>query len=525
MQSYLRKAVTFSLAVVIATGMGITVTEDWGKTSLTVGMLEAEARRGGGGGFSSGRSSMSSFRSSSRSSSSASRSTYKPKTKTYKAPAKAKPKAKPPAFAKAGQRATAKQAAKKSNSSFKKPVTASTRTTTLASTTPATQTRLRNVDRSTYYSNRTTTMNRYSANSGVSQTVILRGSSSYGVYDSWFFWHVAMSDPYYGYNHYRDPSYIAWKREARSLSADNAELRAQLDAHETTLANATGDRNANYLPEGITEDVIFAPAYVEATKPILKLCTGRNDGKYAQAGLQYKKVIGDADVQVVMTKGSVQNLDLLASGGCDAAFVQRDAYLGYDENATPLTVTRVGALYNEAVHLFCSKDSGVTHIAELRNRDDISMYVGEAGSGSAVTWANFVLLQDEFTAVAVNTSATDAQFGKGKNDCGIYVGYLKSPFMTTVSKGKNLRMVDIETVPFDEILDPQGKPVYASYEIKEDTYAIQTGWNDTGTWTETPTAVIPVDIIVNDSWKKATANSQRILEQIQGTRSAVVSVL
>ena len=525
---FTKKLVMFSVVAMLTMGVTVTYTNDWGNSSIAVSIEEAYAKFRSGGGFkSSSRSSMSSFSSRSKSKPVA----YKAPTKSYTTPKKAPPKAntapppKPPAFAKAGQRATAKQAAAKQAAAYKKPVTPAARTTTLASTNSYNRDRLTNVNRSTYYTERTTYVNRWESNSRVSRDVVILGSPSYGIYDSAFMWHVAFADPYWGYHNYNNPGYLAWKREARELARDNAELRAQLDAHETAMAQVTGDRNANYLPAGIENaDVIYAPAFVEATKPPVRICTGRKDGKYAQAALQYKTVVAGGDVQVVFTEGSVQNLQMIATGDCDVAFTQRDAYMGYDDSVNPLQVTRVGALYNEAVHMFCAKDSGVTHLSDLNGRDDIRMWTGNAGSGANVTWNNFKSLNDQLQATTVQKPATDAAFGTTSTDCGIYVGYLNSPFMQTVSKSNNLRMIDVETVPTDTILDPQGKPVYGTYTIAADTYKIQTGWADTGWYEETPTVTVPVDIIAADTWA-SQGNANSILTEIQNTRQAVVSAL
>ena len=180
---FTKKVAMLSLVVVMTMGVGVTVTNDWGDRSVQVTFNEAIAKFSSSRSFSSSRTSVSSFRSTKP-------SAYKAPTPTYKAKPKVPPtvnvapKPKPTAFAKAGQRATAKQAATKQAAAFKKPVSPKAQKSTLASTTPATQTKLRNVDRSSYYSNRSTTMNRYASNSSVPNTVVVMGSPSYGVYDS-----------------------------------------------------------------------------------------------------------------------------------------------------------------------------------------------------------------------------------------------------------------------------------------------------------------------------------------------------
>src|ERR1051325_1662909 len=59
----------------------------------------------------------------------------------------------------------------------------------------------------------------------------------------------------------------------------------------------------------------------------LTIATGPNDGSYYQIAQDIKAVAAkdNVDVQVMATKGSLENIDLLASGKVDTAIVQLDA--------------------------------------------------------------------------------------------------------------------------------------------------------------------------------------------------------
>ncbi|GGK98507.1 TAXI family TRAP transporter solute-binding subunit [Nocardia jinanensis] len=79
----------------------------------------------------------------------------------------------------------------------------------------------------------------------------------------------------------------------------------------------------------------------------------------------------------VPTAGSVKNLEMLASGGLDAALT-----LGDTAVATGTRGLAVGRLYETYIHLAVPIDSPVQHIGELRGA---RVDVGVAGSGAALT--------------------------------------------------------------------------------------------------------------------------------------------
>ena len=516
-----------AVAVVLTLGLGVSFDTRDGVSFIE----DAYARMSSSRSFSSRSVSVSSYKSSSRSKSSSwGGSKTKAKATKSKSPSVARKasKPKPTPFTKAAARNTSKQNAKKFNSKFKKPVSAQTRTKTIASMPSSTRGRLNNVNRSTYYQNRETTMTSYRSRSSVDIVVIQRGSPSYGPYSSWYYWDVAMTDPMYGYHHRHDPYYNAWRSEARELARENKQLEQQLAAHDALAANGTGDANPDYIPAGVDKDVIFAPEYVEATNPEFRLCTALPTGKYFEAGIQVRNLVNKANVKVISTAGSVQNLAMLASGECDGAYVQRDAFAVYNTTNpdSKLAMTRLGSMYKEPVHLFCSIESNISLLEDLNGRNDIAMYVGADGSGSSVTWGNFNTLTDELADISVvHKAASDATFGAA-NHCGIYVGFAGSDFMKAINTKGKVRMIDIESVPTDEILDPDSKPVYETAVIGGDTYKkIQTGWNDMGFGTATDTVETFVDFVVTQTFRDSQKTSQAIMDELVSVGPTVANSL
>lgn len=68
-----------------------------------------------------------------------------------------------------------------------------------------------------------------------------------------------------------------------------------------------------------------SPAF--ADKATFKLCTGSEGLNYFKAGHILKSKTNSMNVEVISTKGSLDNLDKVTAGECDGAFVQSDAML------------------------------------------------------------------------------------------------------------------------------------------------------------------------------------------------------
>ncbi|MGQ9371193.1 TAXI family TRAP transporter solute-binding subunit [Azospirillum sp. ST 5-10] len=88
------------------------------------------------------------------------------------------------------------------------------------------------------------------------------------------------------------------------------------------------------------------------------------------------------------TSGSVENIELLRSGGAEAALAQADvvfwAYTGsgiYDGKPPFDSLRSIGTLYTESVHIVVRGDGDIRSVADLRGK---VVSVGEEGSGTLV---------------------------------------------------------------------------------------------------------------------------------------------
>ena len=108
------------------------------------------------------------------------------------------------------------------------------------------------------------------------------------------------------------------------------------------------------------------------------LSTGQEGGTYTVLGTEFSGIVRTGknrfELEVVGSKGTVQNLSLLEKGEVDFAFVQS----GLEGSQRVRTVAK---LYDEVLHVMVHRDSGRTHLSDLKGA---CISLGAKGSGSRV---------------------------------------------------------------------------------------------------------------------------------------------
>ncbi len=119
------------------------------------------------------------------------------------------------------------------------------------------------------------------------------------------------------------------------------------------------------------------------------ISTGGRGGSYYATGEQLAIILSEYDYQpkVEKSKGSVENLDRVASGEAALGFAQLDAVAWWmtrnPEKANEFTV--LGNLFPECVYIAVNKDGPIGDEDDLQtNKGKIA--VQKKGSGAAVTW-------------------------------------------------------------------------------------------------------------------------------------------
>ncbi len=134
--------------------------------------------------------------------------------------------------------------------------------------------------------------------------------------------------------------------------------------------------------------VPLLPASAEAAT--LRLCTGSPGKTYIRVGeklaeLAEQLTMGGLEIEVLPSKGSIDNLNRTLAGECDAFIAQGDA-VAFFASAVDQTIAErieiMGELYKELGLLLCRRGSGVDDLDEVGSR---TIAAGGMGSGSLAT--------------------------------------------------------------------------------------------------------------------------------------------
>ena len=129
-----------------------------------------------------------------------------------------------------------------------------------------------------------------------------------------------------------------------------------------------------------------APA--EAAK--LRLCTGSPGKTYIRVGeklaeLAQQLTMGGLEIEILPSKGSIDNLNRTLAGECDAFIAQGDA-VAFFASAVDKTISEkievMGELYKELGLLLCRRGTGIGDLDEV---GDGTVAAGSMGSGSLAT--------------------------------------------------------------------------------------------------------------------------------------------
>lgn len=126
----------------------------------------------------------------------------------------------------------------------------------------------------------------------------------------------------------------------------------------------------------------------ETSVDFVTIAAGGTSGPYYQIGASMSQVLGDAlgaDSSVQATGASVENIQLLTDGGAEIAFAMGDATRQAIEGTGPFEgkeglsdLKAITALYPNFVQIVTTKKSGITSVADLKDK---RVGVGDQNSG------------------------------------------------------------------------------------------------------------------------------------------------
>ena len=347
---------------------------------------------------------------------------------------------------------------------------------------------------------------------------VYMGAPSYGMFDGLFLGYMlghAMTPRYsaFAYHHRNDPGMKEWMAEMEQQAVENAEIRAQLNALKAEMAKLEGTPiDPSYLPAGVDPDLVLAPDIVRTLAPTFRMCTASPDGNYHQfAQIVQQHAANGVLIEIVNTKGSMQNLEYLGNGRCDGAYVQRNAFTTYAERNPSKTYNfeRISTPAVEFAHMICNRKSDVGDVGDLLGK---SLLIDEVGSGTEVTWHEFVSMDENYADVdsqTVGGMTALNQVATGQSDCMLYVASLNTTLLQRANNlGDDVVLVPVNDWDFNNkkygngklfkgYQDPSGESVYVFLDIPDDQYEnIQDGL----LFSEVETLSVPVDMVASLDW-------------------------
>lgn len=275
---------------------------------------------------------------------------------------------------------------------------------------------------------------------------------------------------------------------------------------------------------------VCVPTFAQAEKMTVNLCTGSEGKPYHLTGQYIQGFLKDSknvQLNVVTTGGTWDNIERtvltaataenVASGeACHAFIGQPDgAVVLKRKNAAAANQLRIiGQGPREFLHVLCSKESKVDDLSDIAGRNDMSVALGNSGSGAWLIWQNFIAedksyeevqVTDESGAIAMSAVATNT------TTCALVPAAVvnSSVAQADVDFGDSIALVGANDKDFNDAENIDGKALYKWQAIPSGSYPtnFQTGWFgssiDTIAW--------QAGIYVN---KDYFANNQKALEDL-----------
>ena len=221
------------------------------------------------------------------------------------------------------------------------------------------------------------------------------------------------------------------------------------------------------------------PSAAQKQLPVLRVCTGRDIQSiyYAAAGQIAKFGTGSFVIQPVLTQGSLENIQKVTEGTCDAAIAQSDAIRVYRDTdvRAETNVERITAMYKEFAHLLCNRKAGISKVSDLKKGHVVA--IGSDGSGSNVTWQGFVKARkDKYGVITTSPKegirAIAAVADGAETTCALIVGGLNNSLLKKEAQryGDKVVLINVQDGDFGSEKDAKGSPIYSYEAIPAKTY-------------------------------------------------------
>ncbi len=323
--------------------------------------------------------------------------------------------------------------------------------------------------------------------------IVNGGNSSFGMLSGMFLYSLLNNSATageYAFNHQHDDDYLKWRAEADRMAKDNAELKAQLEKLDV-VKNAKGNAqpDPNWLPAGVPAAAVMSDEALKSSQPNFNVCVGSEGGPYykiAQTAM-LPELVEWVNLNPIITSGTPDILAKLASGACDAGFIQGDAR--FDSQQLEVLFHP----FLEAAHLACSVKLNAQAISDLSSR---SIWIPK-NSGSRLTWDRLVELNPSYGKITVKESVNYEEAILKAIQTQACLFYMAAPHAASIDRLIDRK--DLNLVAIDDARLTQNSP-YQARTLSSSDYskAIQSSLFSNH---YVPTLVTPANFVMNTAWK------------------------
>ncbi|MEQ9315524.1 MAG: TAXI family TRAP transporter solute-binding subunit [Henriciella sp.] len=178
----------------------------------------------------------------------------------------------------------------------------------------------------------------------------------------------------------------------------------------------------------------------------ITFASGGSGGAYYALAQEYKEKLAanDVEVEVLETRGSIENIELLTGGQADVAFIQGGLVGSVDEEE----LRSLAGMFHEPFWVFVREEAGVEDYGDLRN---VRLAVGPQGSG---TRALALDLQESWGGDWPENSrriesglVAAAALKSGDLDAAAFSASISAPYIADLLEAPGIRLLPFDRAP------------------------------------------------------------------------------
>lgn len=237
--------------------------------------------------------------------------------------------------------------------------------------------------------------------------------------------------------------------------------------------------------KNVTGAIMLAVLGVAASAEELRIGTASLGGAFYPMGQSIANIVNkyagdDISMVPIVTGGSVQNPNLIASGEVEIAITNNNLAVLATRGAGPYSATgpidigAVAALHPSVLHMVVLADSDIRSIEDLRGK---SVAVGPAGGGT-LGFVNFLfplhgMTIDDITPSFVSYSDGFSQLTDGTVDAALALSGYPAGAVMQASAGADLRFISFSEGMLDAALE--ANDAYLAVDLGADVYGMEEG--------------------------------------------------